>query len=366
MKNSSPLVLASAAITISLILTGCDQEPTSSTEQYTVRPVNVMQLDARDQLQEQRFTGVVRSQDTTNLTFRVPGTIAELLVNEGDEVKKGQVLARLDPHDFQVDINRIQAQLNEAKAAYKLSKIEKKRTQQATTDNAIAHINLDRAISAESRAAANVELLQQSLIKAKDALRYTKLIAPFDGTIAKRFIDNYEQTSPNQKIITIHRPQQLEVVANVPERKLHLIKSGIPATVSWYGMNEEVSANVTKIASLPDPLTRTYDVTFALEPHVTTLFPGKAVNINLTTSLSREKRPTFCLPAIAINYSKQQPYIYLSSDKKAHAMPVKVIRGQQDKLCIQADLTLGDTVITSGSAYLKEGDSVKVLNEVRS
>lgn len=366
MKNSSHLVLASTAIAISLVLTGCDQEKASSTTELAVRPVNVMQLDARDQIQAQRFSGVVRSQHTTNMTFRVQGTISELLVNEGDEVKKGQVLARLDPHDFQVDVNRIQAQLNEAQAAYKLSKIERNRTQQATSDNAIAHINLDRAISAESRAAANVDLLQQSLVKAKDALKYTQLIAPFDGVIAKRFIDNFEQTLPGQKIMTIHQPKQLEVVANVPERKLHLIKPDMSAQVAWYGAEEGATARVTKIASIPDPLTRTYDVTFALDPHLTSLFPGKAVNIDLNTALNSDDDPTFCIPAMAVNHAEQQAHVVQSVDKKAHYVPVTVISGQKDKLCIQGDLALGSTIVTAGSAYLKEGDTVKVLSEVRS
>lgn len=358
--------LPSVVIAASLVLSGCQQDSVQSSSPLSVRPVNVMQLQAHDQLQTQRFSGVVRSQHTSNLSFRVQGTVAEILVDEGDSVKKGQVLARLDPHDFQVDVNRIQAQLNEAQAAYKLSKIERKRTQQATSDNAIAHINLDRALSAETRAAANVDLLQQSLVKAQDALKYSQLVAPFDGVVAKRFIDNHEQTLPSQKIMTIHQPDKLEVVANVPERKLHLIQENSHGQVQWFGMHEQVEANVTKIATIPDPLTRTYDVTFALSSLPQQLFSGKAVNVELTSSLDNASQPTFCLPAMAVSHQGNRTHVVQSVQDKAHYVDVNVVSGQDDQLCVQGDLALGNTIVTAGSAYLKEGDQVKALNEVES
>lgn len=366
MKRKISLI-SIVSVAVGGFLFGCKQDPGTLPSELSIRPVNVINLQAQDQISIQRFSGVIASQHTANLAFRVPGTIESLLVLEGDSVKKGQVLARLDPHDFQVTLNQAKAQLSEAQAAYKLSKIERKRTQQATSDNAIAHINLDRAISAESRAKANVELATQSLVKAKDALRYTELKAPFDGVVAKRFIDEHEQTLPGIKVMTVHQPNQLEAIANVPERKMHLIHPNMTATIHWFEQGEGIEATVSKISNIPDPLTRTYDVTFNLSTIPPYLFSGKAVNIDLTASTPKDHadKSSFCVPSVAVVNVESQSHVIKVIDKKAQFVPVTIQSGLDDKLCVQGDITIGNTIVTAGSAYLKPGDSIHSLNEVK-
>ncbi|MCC4820996.1 biotin/lipoyl-binding protein, partial [Vibrio lentus] len=90
--------------------------------------------------------------------FRVPGTIQKMMVSVGDSVKKGQPLAQLDPHDYQVALEELQARALEAKSAHKLAKSELVRVKQAIADNAIADVNLDRAISGYERSEAAVKV----------------------------------------------------------------------------------------------------------------------------------------------------------------------------------------------------------------
>ena len=356
-----------SAVAISILLTGCGQKSVSDESSSSARSVQVMELKASNLTSVQRFSGIIQSQYSANLAFRVPGTVDSLLVKEGDRVKKGQVLARLDPHDFQVTVNQAQAQLSEAMAAYKLSKVERQRTQQATSDNAIAHINLDRAQSAETRSEANVALAKQDLIKAQDALRYTELKAPFDGVVAKRFIDEHEQSIPGIKVMTIHQPNKLEVVANVPERKLHLIQSGMKVNVSWFDQDKAVTARVNKIASIPDALNRTYDVNFNLSKTPEYIFPGKAVSVDLTTSdlSNNAKQTTFCVPSLSVISSDSNNYIVKVIESKAQWTPVSVQSALDDQLCVSGDIKLGNTIVTAGSSYVNPGDSLNILDDVR-
>ncbi|MCV5664160.1 biotin/lipoyl-binding protein, partial [Escherichia coli] len=83
--------------------------------------------------------------------FRVPGTVESVFVNKGSVVEKGQVIATLDKHDYQVSLEELQARMLEAQSAHKLAKAELKRVKQATSDDAIASVNLDRAISSYER-----------------------------------------------------------------------------------------------------------------------------------------------------------------------------------------------------------------------
>lgn len=340
------------------LLTGCDSA-SERTNTATSRPVNVVELSQQDNFQALRFSGVVKSHQTASLAFRVPGTVEEILVNEGDHVKKGQVIAKLDPHDFQVNVNELNARLNEAKAAHKLAKIELHRTRQAAADRAIASVNLDRAVSAQSRAAASVEMLQQSLKKAQDALNYTSLKAPFDGVIGQRFVDEHEQTAPGIPTMSLHQPDSLEVVVDVPEKQIGQFKTKLQGQVVWYGNTEDVQAHVTEIATLPDPLKRTYEVTFKLDQKPENLFPGKAVNVELQ---AHQEATTYCIPASAVKSLDGKNKIVKVVDMKAVHVPVDVIEVRENDICVEGDIQFGDKVVTSGSNFLKEGEEIKTLN----
>ncbi|MEG3027991.1 MAG: efflux RND transporter periplasmic adaptor subunit, partial [Aeromonas sp.] len=206
-------------VILGTLLSGCGQDPVSDKAQAP-RPVNVITLPEHSASQTLRFSGEIRSHQRAQLAFRVAGTVDTILVKEGDKVSKGEVLARLDPHDFRVQRGEIAAMLKEAKAASRLAAVELKRTRQAVNDKAMASINLDRATSANAQAKARVQTLQQSLAKAEDALGYSELRAPFDGVIGQRFIDEHEQTAPGVPVLSLHQPRILEAVVDVPEQQI--------------------------------------------------------------------------------------------------------------------------------------------------
>lgn len=342
-----------------LLLVGCGSKQEEQTTKIAARPVNVIELSQQDNMQSLRFSGVVKSHQTANLAFRVPGTIEQIMVKEGDSVKKGDVIAKLDPHDFQVNVNELTARLNEAKAAHKLAEVELRRTRQAAADRAIASVNLDRAVSAEARAAASVQMLQQSLKKAQDSLRYSSLRAPFDGVIGQRFVDEHEQTAPGVSVMSIHQPNSLEAVVDVPERQISQFKKDMQGQVVWFGNEANVPAHVTEIATLPDPLKRTYEVTFKIDQTPKNLFPGKAVNVELT---EKQAANTFCVPSSAVKSLEGQNEIVKVVDMKATHVPVEVVDIRDASMCIDGDIKAGDKVVTAGSNFLKEGESITALN----
>lgn len=358
-----PLIRNSLAVIIAAsLLTACGAQEEEKVE-IAARPVNVIELSTQDNLQAFRFSGVIKSHQTANLAFRVPGTIDEILVKEGDVVKKDQVIAKLDPHDYQVSVNELTARLNEAKAAHKLATVELRRTRMAAADNAVASVNLDRAVSGEARAAASVEMLKQSLKKAQDALRYTSLKAPFDGVIGQRFVDEHEQTSPGLSVVSIQQPNNLEAVVDVPEKQIGQFSKGLKGSVVWYQHTDGVPAEVTEVATLPDTLKRTYEVTFKLDAAPENLFPGKAVNVELETKLSSAAgTSTYCLPASAVKSLESQNQVVTVRDQKAVHVPVKVIEVRESDMCVEGALKNGDKVVTAGSNFLKEGQEISVLN----
>lgn len=191
-----------------LTLFGCGQEPTqlemaSKETRPTVRPAltEVVSATRGDHL---IFNGVVRAAERAELAFRVGGRLTELLVSEGDKVKKGQLLARLDSRDAttalasaKLELNNTEAEFLRAKAIYDKSKaISKSQLDEITTRYNLAKNRRDEA---------------------QRQLDYTRIEAPFDGIIGRRYVDNFVQMQANNPVFTLHNIDDLEVVIHIPD-----------------------------------------------------------------------------------------------------------------------------------------------------
>ncbi|MCF7505031.1 MULTISPECIES: efflux RND transporter periplasmic adaptor subunit [Vibrio] len=321
------------------------------------RPIQVIRLEPLAHQAQKSFTGKLQSSETAGVAFRVPGTIQNILVSTGDTVVKGQPLAELDPHDYQVALEELQARALEAKSAHKLAKAELARVQQAIDDNAIANVNLDRAISGYERSEAAVKVVEQNIRRAKDTIRYTQLLAPFDGIVASSNFDKYEQVLPGISVFTIHNPDQLEVTIDVPENLIHKFSPEQQSQISWYGSKQDLTAYASEISTQPHPIKQTYSVTYRLAPLDNTqlsrqLLPGKAVT--LSTQLG-EISNNFCLPYSAIVNQSGIEQVFTVENEQAQGVMVNVVSFNKNSACVESTLKDGDYVVVSGSQYVIEG-----------
>lgn len=345
-------ILKHTVIALSLIpLFGCNDSEATLPQKQT-RPIQVIQLEPLSHQIEKSFTGKLQSSETAGVAFRVPGTIQDVMVSVGDPVKKGQPLAQLDPHDYQVALEELQARSLEAKSAHKLAKTELARVKQAIDDNAIADVNLDRAISGYERSEAAVKVVEQNIRRAKDSIRYTQLLAPFDGVVAASNFEQFEQVLPGISVFTIHNPDQLEVKIQVPENLIHKFQPNQTAGINWYGSEEKLIGYATEIATSPHPIKQTYAVTYHLESRDKSVLPGKAVT--LTTQLG-EPTNNFCLPYSAIVNPSGIEQVFTIQNEQAHGVTVDVVSMSQNTVCVESTLNDGDFVVVSGAQYVMEG-----------
>ncbi|MGF1733908.1 efflux RND transporter periplasmic adaptor subunit [Photobacterium satsumensis] len=358
MKTITPFVLTPVAM---LLLTGCSDTTTTPVEK-SPRPVQVIELESQHQYNTRQFSGVLEAIDTANLAFKVPGTITEIMVKTGQQVKKGQVIARLDPHDYQVAVLELEARLDEAKAANALADIELKRVKQATNDNAIAAVNLDRAVSGYKRSRAMVKVVEQNLQKAKDALAYTELTAPFDGVVGKRFSEQFEQAAPGLPVFTLHQPSHLQAVVDIPESLINQFKAQPSGIVSWYGNTDIIPATLKEINTLPDPIKQTYQITYQLDQSALTMttdaLPGKAIQLNVAFEQGEGQ---YCIPYSAIKQTGATHTVFAIKNGKAHPKAVSIESLQADQACVTGNLGAGDKIITAGVHYLQPGQPVGKL-----
>ncbi|GDY24872.1 efflux RND transporter periplasmic adaptor subunit [Agarivorans sp. Toyoura001] len=358
MKHSYIAIALSATL-----LSACSNEQPAETIHTKLRPVKVINLSAATLLENQHYSGVLSSSTSSKLAFRVPGTIEEVLVSSGESVTKGQLLARLDPHDYQVSLLELQAKLAEATAAQTLAHNEYQRVERATRDNAIAPVNLNRALSGKQRADAMVEVVNQNIQRAKDALRYTELRAPFDGVIAQRFVENFEQAVPALRVFTLHKPEQLEAVIDVPENQIANFKLGQNAQITWHNQDQSLPAELTEIATVPDLVKQTYTVTFTLNQATKDIYPGKSIQLALAQDASQQTR--FCLPHSALLLDGSRAKIYRVEQQQVKSVAIDIVNQTQQQVCVSGDLRQQDKIIVAGSHYLKEGQQVGELLEVK-
>lgn len=344
-----------------LLLTSCSDAPTPTIDKSS-RPVQVIELDSDQQTPVRRFSGVLKAEESADLAFRVPGTIQNILLKTGQKASAGQVIARLDPHDYQVTVTELEARLEEAQAAHQLAKSERRRVRQATNDDALAVVNLDRAESSYKRSKAMMKVVEQNLIKAKDALRYTELTAPFDGVIGQRMRDQFEQTTPALPVFTLHQPRKLEAEIDVPESLANQFTVGQLAQVSWYGSKQSVSAELKEISTLPDPIKQTYRLTYKMDEGVQGLLPGKSVIVS--SAMSQEDTSQYCVPYSALFVEQGAKKVYVVNSKQIEVRNVEISSLDPQNACIESSLKRGDKVVVSGVHFLKEGDTVDAINIV--
>lgn len=363
MKKQQQLI--SVLALSSLALVGCNQTQ-SLVIKKTPRPIEVVELSAQQTHSIKQFSGTLQASDMAELSFRVPGTIHDVLVQEGQSISKGDVIARLDPHDYKISVLEIEARLSEAKAAHQLAKSEYLRVKQATEDDAIAKVNLDRALSGYKRSAAMVKVVQQNLIRANDALGYTELKAPFDGVISNQKFEQFEQAIPGISIFTLHQPNQLEAVIDVPENLAHLFQENQRANISWYQEKQIYSASLKEVGTQPHPIKQTYRVTFQLDGFDVSekpayLLPGKAVKVSVPFAYANN---AYCLPYSALIGQKGEQKVLLANDHEIESRHVELASLDANQACINTGLMVGDKVVVTGADYLKDGDPVGPLRFV--
>ena len=343
--------LATFAITplAVVIFTACSQAPAQIATEKAERPVQVMMLESTQQTNIKQFSGVLEATQTANLAFRVPGTIQVILVNTGDSVEKGQVLARLDPHDYQVNVVELQARLAEANAAHRLAKVELERVQQAIADDAISKVNLDRAQSGYRRSLAMVDVVTQNLQKSQDALDYTELKAPFSGVIGSKSQQEFEQTSPGTSLFSLHQPNELKAVIDVPENLMSQLALDQLALVNWHGTKTSLNARLSSMATLADPIKQTYTVEFIID-RVTNALPGKAVNVAVSFN---SNSASYCVPYAALIGEDADKSVYVIKEGIVLEKAVTLESLRSNSVCLSGELHTGDAIVTAGVHYLK-------------
>jgi RND family efflux transporter MFP subunit len=344
------------------LMTAC-QDKTDQAVIETARPVKTIVIGVSESGGIRNFPGTVDAASRADLSFRVDGIIVKLPVKEGDNVEMGQVLAELDPKDFQIVVNDKQASFNRARADYN-------RAKKLVGPGHISRMDFDRI-------EADYKSRLADLNKAKQDLSYTVLKAPFAGTIAQRYFQNHEEVVFNQVVFALRDNSVLEVKINVPENIMLRILSNeetendvIPVEASFDSVpGKRFPLPFKEMATKADPKTKTFLATYTMPaPKGLTVLPGMTVTV--TADLSRElagaNLDVFYLPISAVTGdAKLQSRIWVVDEETmtVTSQPVKLGTIKGNQIEVLEGIKGRERIIIAGAGYMADGMKVLLMEQ---
>ena len=351
----------------------------SQPEPEIIRPVRTIILKDSGSTFNRNYFGAVQGGKRADLSFRVAGTLNKIQVEKGAHVKKGALLATLDPRDFNTRLSQAQSTLSQAQAQYKDAQANFKRYENLYKQRAVSkaaydtyQTQLDVTRSAVKTAEANVKA-------ARDALNDTKLTAPFDGVIADRLVENFQDVNAKQTIFSLQDLSSLEIVFNIPDNDILLVPIRKVKSLQDLQGNSNLFKINARFEALPDksfPLTikeiatkatgaNTYAVTAIMPAQKDfRILPGMPVTVEADLTGGTDTTRKFFVPAAAILNQGENNFIWLYDSGQARKIPVKVGEINNNALIeIDGDIKDGNIIITAGVNFLHEGQHVRLLEE---
>ncbi|MBQ4142651.1 MAG: efflux RND transporter periplasmic adaptor subunit [Thermoguttaceae bacterium] len=366
------------------------------------------------------YPAVLSAVKSATLSFTVGGPLIEVKTSAGDPVKKGDILMRIDPRDFQHDVDAAQARLAAALAELKLmqsgartedieilkARLDSARAQQVYAlaefqrakplleKKAITSSELDLMQSNLRTADAQIRSLEQELAKAeagereeeirvkeaeiaglkvaleiaRSALRDTCLRAPFDGIVAVQSVNNFEIVRPGTPVVTVIDISRLNVAIWIPESDILMSKHReIKGTVTFPGLSgKEFEARLKEAEAEANPQTRAWKVVFEMEnPSNIVLLPGMTamLTIRILDGVKYETPKVLTIPVSAVCADPKGQFVWGVSSQSS-AVKKRILTGRllnSQMIEVLDGLEAGEKIVISGASLLEEGDTLKEM-----
>ena len=410
------IALLAGAITLWRITASAEEVLPSKT---VVRPVKAISLTRATVGETRSFPGIVEAACETELAFRVGGPLIAFGVNVGQHVEKGEVLARIDPRDFEVniirltaaieeananlkamrsgaraeDIAQLQADLSAARAQLTEAEANHRRYKNLIAHNAVSQSNLEHARAELDTAKARVDVAVQSLKKARsgarkedieateagikrmhadlqsarNALADTYLRAPFSGHVHDKKVENYQTVKAGDPIVSLLDVSQVEVHTAIPEEMLIRRSNIINITCSLDAYPGHIfSATIKEIGRKTDSANQSYPLTVILDlPENIDAQPGMAATVSILIKNLEQPTTGFFLPFGAVfPDSDGRSCVWRIDPDSMTVVKSSVQTGalNGDTIHIISGLDAGDRVVTAGARYLRNGQPIRILD----
>src|SRR5215467_3218728 len=284
-----------AALALSLAVAGCEgaAHPVAQVE----RPVQVQRVAFAREQASRDFVGVVRARYETDLGFRVAGKIVSRVVNMGDRVQADDVVARLDPRDFKLQVESAEAELAAATSSLAQAAADEERYATLKSRGFAAVAEFDRKKAARDEAEGRLERAKRALDLARNQLAYTDLKAGVDGVITATLAEPGQVVAVGQAVARLAHRGEKEAVVALPETWLAEARASRASVRLWSDPDRRFAAQLRELSPQADPATRTYAARFTIPDADDTVALGMTATVALTRAADA---PVAKLPLAAV------------------------------------------------------------------
>ena len=345
------------AFAMLLLLAGCEANTAPATK--SERPVQVQRVAFENENAAHDFVGVVRARYETDLGFRVAGKIVTRLVNVGDRVHAGDVVARLDPQDLKLQVQSADAELSAATTNLAQAAADLDRYTTLRTSGWASVADFDRKKSAKGEAEGRLERARRALDLARNQLDYTDLKADADGVITATLVEAGQVVAIGQAVARLAHRGEKEAVVALPETWLGIARKSNATVRLWSDRERSFPATLRELSPQADAASRTYAARFTIKDADDTV----AFGMTATVTLARAGEAQVArLPLSAILNRGAGPTVYLVDESGALMQrPVAVASFTEDTALVTSGLNVGDKVVTLGVQKLEAGLKVRTI-----
>ncbi|MFC5520946.1 efflux RND transporter periplasmic adaptor subunit [Polaromonas jejuensis] len=309
------------------------------------------------------FTGTVAARVQSDLGFRVSGKVLERLVDTGQTVKRGQPLMRIDPVDLKLAAHAQQEAVAAARARAQQTALDEARYQDLRGTGAISASAYDQVKAAADAAKAQLNATEAQAEVARNASRYTELVADGDGVVMETLAEPGQVVNAGQVVVRVAHAGRREAVIQLPETLRPAVGStGLATLFGQEGV--AVPTRLRQLSNAADRLTRTFEARYVLDGDLSNAPLGSTVTVQIPDANSTTQGG-FSVPIGSLSDAGKGPGVWVIQGEPAKVSwrPVTVQRLGDDSAHIAGQLKQGDRIVALGTHLLREGEQIRVAGQ---
>ncbi|WP_272701184.1 efflux RND transporter periplasmic adaptor subunit [Desulfovibrio sp. Fe33] len=354
--------LIPAALVCLALLAACDRSPEPVPE--PVRPVKTTRAVRVDSSKLWSFAGTAEDALATKLSFRVGGKIVFFPGNQiGRRFAKDEIIARLDPSDYELELRRAEADMEQVRANFVRAKADMQRNSRLFESRVISRGELDQIEADFKSYEARLSASAKQLDIARKQVSYATLRAPFDGWIGEAEADLHQNVSAGQSIATYNAGRQMKMYISVPDTLISRVKEGDEVSVAFDALPGKVMKGAVHEIGVESGSGSTYPVKVYLENVGGQVRSGMSGHVNFI-NLGRANAAFYLPPVAVVGEPDGAHAVWVVTPETSSVTRRDVTVGQLTPagLEILEGLNEGDVVVIRGVHSLEEGRKVRLLD----
>ncbi len=343
------------------VILACSEQAPPPVE--TVRAIRTFEVGDPAAGMKRRFSGVIEAADTSSISFEVPGNVQAVKVEVGENITKGQVLAVLDDRTFRMSVEAARAAVGRAEVERNDARSELDRLRKAAEINpgAVSQRSIDQAETQFNSARKNLRYHNSQLDLARRDLERTVLKAPFDGVVATRLVDPFQQVALGEVLFDLYVESAMEAAISVPESEIDWVRLGLPGEIRFPAIPGQVFQGTVSEISRVAGGANAFPVRVLIDTDNPRIRPGITAGVTLLLDEGRDET-AYLIPtgALLAGADESSGFVFVfdetSSSVKQTAVTFAGVR--ESSVIVRSGLQTGDVIAAAGVSFLRDGQKV--------